>query len=121
MNLKPINFQEKLSQFTDQWSPKIIARMNNYHFKLVKLQGDFVWHAHDDTDEVFIVLDGEMSIEFREGKVDLKAGEMVVVPKDAEHKPIAEKECKVMLVEPAGTVNTGNAGGERTAKDDVWI
>lgn len=121
MNLKPINFQEKLSQFTDQWSPKIIARMNNYHFKLVKLQGDFVWHAHDDTDEVFIVLDGEMSIEFREGKVDLKAGEMLVVPKKAEHKPIAEKECKIMLVEPAGTVNTGNAGGERTAKDDVWI
>ena len=121
MDPKPINFKEKLSKFTDQWSPKNIAQMNNYHFKLVKLQGDFVWHAHDDTDEVFIVLEGEMSIEFREGKVDLKAGEMVVVPKDVEHKPIAEKECRIMLVEPAGTVNTGNAGGERTAKNDVWI
>ncbi len=95
--------------------------MNDYHFKLVKFKGDFVWHSHDDTDEVFIALDGEMSIEFRDGIVDLKAGEMFVVPKGVEHKPLAERECKIMLVEPAGTVNTGNTGGEKTADNNIWI
>ena len=121
MEYTPINFKEKLSRFSEHWSPKIIAQMNDYHFKLVKFKGDFVWHRHDDTDEVFINLDGEMSIEFRDGKIDLKAGEMFVVPKGVEHKPIAENECKIMLVEPAGTVNTGNAGGEMTAENDIWI
>ena len=121
MELKAINFEEKLSKFTEQWKPKIIAQMNDYHFKVVKLQGEFVWHSHHETDEVFIVLDGAMSIAFQDGFVELKAGEMLVVPKGAEHKPIAEKECRVMLVEPAGTVNTGDAGGEMTAEDDVWI
>jgi len=121
MDLKPINLQEKLSKFSDHWSPKIIAQMNDYHFKLVKFQGDFVWHSHDDTDEVFISLDGEMSIEFRDGKVELKGGEMFVVPKGVEHKPFAERECKIMLVEPAGTVNTGDAGGQMTAEDNIWI
>ena len=95
--------------------------MNDYHFKLLKLKGDFVWHSHDDTDEVFITLDGEMSIEFRDGKVDLKAGEMFVVPKGVEHKPFAERECKIMLVEPAGTVNTGNTGGKMTTDNNIWI
>lgn len=121
MDLKPINIQEKLTKFSDHWSPKIIARMNDYHFKLVKFKGDFVWHKHVDTDEVFIVLEGEMSIEFRDGRADLKAGEIFVVPKGVEHKPQAGMECKIMLVEPAGTVNTGDAGGDLTAKDDVWI
>jgi mannose-6-phosphate isomerase-like protein (cupin superfamily) len=121
MDIAAINFQEKLARFSDHWSPKIIAKMNDYHFKLSKFQGDFVWHAHDDTDEVFIVLEGEMTIAFRDGKVDLKAGEMIVVPKKIEHKPFAENECKIMLVEPAGTINTGDAGGEMTAEDDVWI
>ncbi len=116
-----INFQEKLAKFSDHWAPKIIAQMNDYHFKLVKFQGDFVWHSHDATDEVFIVLDGEMTIEFRKGQVDLKAGEMTVVPKGVEHKPYAKNECKIMLVEPAGTINTGNAGGEITADDNAWI
>jgi mannose-6-phosphate isomerase-like protein (cupin superfamily) len=95
--------------------------MNDYHFKIAKFQGEFVWHSHDDTDEVFIVLDGEMSIAFRDGIVELKAGEMFVVPKGVEHKPHAANECKAMLVEPAGTVNTGNTGGEMTAEDNVWI
>jgi mannose-6-phosphate isomerase-like protein (cupin superfamily) len=121
MEYRPINFKEKLATFSDHWSPKIIAQMNDYHFKLVKFQGDFVWHRHDDTDEVFIPLEGEMSIEFREGKVNLKSGELFVVPRGLEHKPCAQKECKVMLVEPAGTVNTGNAGGALTAEDNVWI
>jgi mannose-6-phosphate isomerase-like protein (cupin superfamily) len=121
MELKPIDLQEKLANFSDHWSPKIIAQMNDYHFKLVKFQGDFIWHNHDDTDEVFIVLDGEMSIEFRDGKVKLKQGELFVVPKGVEHKPCAEKECEIMLVEPAGTINTGNTDGNLTAEDNVWI
>ena len=121
MEYTAINLQEKLAKFSDHWSPKIIAQMNDYHFKLVKFQGDFVWHSHADTDEVFITLDGEMTIEFRDGKAHLKAGEMVVVPKGVEHKPCAEKECKIMLVEPAGTINTGDAGGDLTAVNNVWI
>jgi mannose-6-phosphate isomerase-like protein (cupin superfamily) len=121
MELKSINFEDKLSKFTEHWSPKIIAQMNDYHFKIVKFQGEFVWHSHADTDEVFIVLDGEMSIAFRNGSVDLKSGEMFVIPKGAEHKPFADQECKAMLVEPAGTINTGDAGGEMTAEDNVWI
>ena len=116
-----INLSEKLTKFSEHWSPKIIAQMNDYHFKLVKFQGDFVWHTHDDTDETFIVLDGEMRIDFRDGKVDLKAGEMFVVPKGVEHKPFAKEECKIMLVEPAGTLNTGNANSDLKAEDDVWI
>jgi len=118
---KSINLKRKLSKFADHWAPKIIAQMNDYHFKLVKFQGEFVWHRHDDTDEVFIVLDGEMFIAFRDGGLELKAGEMLVVPKGIEHKPSAEKECRVMLVEPAGTINTGGTGGEMTADDNVWI
>jgi mannose-6-phosphate isomerase-like protein (cupin superfamily) len=121
MELKPINLREKLAKFSDLWSPKIIAQMNDYHFKLVKFQGDFIWHNHDDTDEVFITLEGEMSIEFRDGKVDLKAGEMFVIPKGLEHKTLAENECKIMLVERAETINTGKAGGDLTAEDNVWI
>lgn len=122
MSHKAINFQEKLGKFSEHWSPKIIAQMNNYQFKLVKLQNEFVWHDHTDTDETFIVLEGEMSIEFRDGKVDLKEGEMFVIPKGVEHKPFAEKECKVMIIEPKGVVNTGNAEeGKLTADNDVWI
>ena len=121
MELKPINLQEKLAKFSDYWSPKIIAQMNDYHFKLVKFKGDFIWHVHNDTDEVFIVLNGAMSIEFRSGAVKLKQGELFVVPKGAEHKPFAEKQCEIMLVEPAGTINTGDAGGELTAQDNIWI
>lgn len=121
MALEPINLQEKLSKFSEHWAPKIIAQMNDYHFKLVKFQGQFIWHDHSDTDEVFIVLDGEMSIEFRDGKVDLKPGELFVVPKGAEHRPYAEKECQAMLVEPVGTMNTGGKRDEMTAEDNVWI
>ena len=121
MRSKPVNLKEKLSKFDDQWAPKIIAQMNDYHFKLVKFQGDFVWHSHAETDEVFLVLDGEMTIDFREGAVTLKTGEMLVVPKGVEHKPLAAKECHAMLVEPAGTVNTGDAGGEMTADHTIWI
>lgn len=118
---KAINFEGKLAKFSDHWSPRIIAQMNDYHFKLVKIQGEFVWHKHDETDEVFVVFDGEMSIAFRDGNVNLKKGEMVVVPKGVEHKPVADNECKIMTIEPAGTVNTGDAGGDMTVETLDWV
>lgn len=121
MESTPINLKNKFSHFSDHWSPKIIAQMNDYQFKLVKIKGDFVWRSHAETDEVFIVYDGKMSIEFRKGKVDLIAGEMCVVPKGVEHKPFARDECNIMLVEPTGTVNTGDTGGKMTAQENVWI
>jgi len=121
MNYSPINLRQKLAQFGDHWSPRIVAEMNDYQFKLVKVQGDFVWHNHQSTDEVFIVLDGQLSIEFRDGTVALSAGEMFVVPKGVEHKPFAERECHLLLVEPRGVVNTGDVRGEKTAQNDVWI
>lgn len=116
-----INLSEKFSKFSEPWSPKIIAQMNDYHFKLVKFQGEFVWHDHKDTDEVFIVLDGEMTIHFRDGDASVKKGEMFVIPKGVEHKTCAKSECQAMLVEAAGTVNTGDAGGGKTAPADAWI
>ena len=121
MNYQPVNVQEKLAKFSEHWSPKIIAQMNDYHFKVVKVQGEFVWHDHSETDEVFIVLKGQLEIQFRDGSVVLNEGEMFVVLKGVEHKPVAEEECHVMLVEPAGTVNTGEVVDERTASNDVWI
>ena len=116
-----INLQDKLARFSEHWSPRVIAEMNDYQFKLVKLQGEFVWHAHADTDEVFIVLQGAMTLEFRDKAVPLAAGEMYVVPRGVEHRPVAAEECSVMLVEPRGVVNTGDAGGARTAPNDVWV
>jgi mannose-6-phosphate isomerase-like protein (cupin superfamily) len=121
MIFQPINVREKLGKFSEHWSPKIIAQMNDYHLKIVKVQGEFIWHAHPETDEVFIVLNGQLEIQFREGKVVLKEGEMFVVPKGVEHKPVAESECHLLLVEPAGTLNTGDVVNERTAANDVWI
>lgn len=121
MNDYPINFQEKLAKFSEQWSPRIIAQMNDYHFKIAKVQGEFVWHAHPETDEVFLVLKGRLELQFRDGSVVLNEGEMFVVPKGVEHKPVAEDECHILLVEPAGTVNTGEIVNERTAANDVWI
>jgi mannose-6-phosphate isomerase-like protein (cupin superfamily) len=117
----PINFSEKLAKFTEHWSPRVVAEMNDYQLKLVKIEGKFVWHSHADTDEVFIVLQGEMVIELRDGGVALQAGEMYVVPAGVEHRPLARNECSVLLVEPAGVVNTGDAGGSMTAANDVWI
>jgi mannose-6-phosphate isomerase-like protein (cupin superfamily) len=121
MKYQPINFQENLTKFSEHWSPKIIAQMNDYHFKIVKIQGEFIWHDHPETDEVFVVLKGQLEIQFRNGSVLLKEGEMFVVPKGLEHKPVAEQECHILLVEPVGTVNTGEIVSERTAAHDVWI
>jgi mannose-6-phosphate isomerase-like protein (cupin superfamily) len=117
----PINLAAKLALFTETWSPRVVAEMNDYQFKLVKLAGEFVWHRHDDTDEVFLVLAGEMEIGFRDRAVVLRAGEMFVVPRGVEHITRARGECHAMLVEPRGVVNTGDAGGPLTAPSDVWI
>lgn len=116
-----IDISQKLSLVDEQWSPRVVAEMNDYQFKVVKLKGEFVWHDHPDTDETFIVIKGKLRIDFRDGEVHLAAGQMFVVPKGVEHKPYAEEEAEVMLIEPRGVLNTGNAGGERTALNDVWV
>ena len=121
MNYQAINFQQKFSLFSEQWQPKVVAEMNDYQFKLVRLQGDFIWHDHPDTDETFIVLEGQLRIDFRDGAVNLSAGEMFVIPKGIEHKPFADGEVKLMLIEPRGVLNTGGETGDRTAQNDVWI
>ena len=121
MSRRAINFSQKFGLFDVQWKPKVIAEINNYQFKLVKLQGDFIWHNHRDTDEAFIVIEGDLRIDFRDGAVHVGTGEMFVVPKGVEHKPFAEREVKLLLIEPRGVLNTGHEGGERRADNDVWI
>lgn len=121
MDYHAISLKDKFERFSDHWAPRVIAEMNDYQFKLARIQGTFVWHRHVDTDEVFIVIEGAMRIEFRDGSVELRAGELFVVPRGVEHRPWAESECRIMLVEPRGVVNTGEAGGELTAAGDVWI
>ncbi|MGN8276534.1 cupin domain-containing protein [Pseudomonas sp. SMN5] len=117
----PINFTEKYALFHDQWAPKVVAEMNDYQFKIVRLEGDFIWHVHVETDETFIVLEGELRIDFCDGMVTIGAGEMYVVKKGIEHKPSAEREVKLLLIEPRGVRNTGEETNERTAINDVWI
>lgn len=118
---RPVNLEQKLALIHDQWSPRVVAEMNDYQFKVVRLQGDFIWHSHVETDEAFLVLDGQLRLDFRDGHVTLGSGELYVVPKGVEHKPYAEQEVKLMLIEPRGVLNTGEEGGERTAVNDLWI
>ena len=121
MNHQAINFSQEFGLFTEQWTPKVIAEMNDYQFKVVKLQGDFIWHDHKNTDETFIVIEGDLRIDFRDGAVRLAAGEMFVVPRGVEHKPYAEHEVKLLIIEPRGVLNTGDQTAQLTAKNDVWI
>jgi mannose-6-phosphate isomerase-like protein (cupin superfamily) len=121
LNYRAINLRQKLGLFEEQWTPKVVAEMNDYQFKVVKLLGDFIWHAHKDTDETFIVIEGDLRIDFHDGAACLAPGEMFVVPKGVEHKPYAEHEVKVLLIEPRGVLNTGHEVGERTAENDIWI
>tara|TARA_B100000809_G_C14764516_1_gene397074 strand:+ start:121 stop:483 length:363 start_codon:yes stop_codon:yes gene_type:complete len=118
---KKINFISKFKKIDEIWSPKVIAEMNDYQFKLVKIKNDFIWHNHVDTDEVFIVIEGKISIEFEDEVIELNEGEMIVVPKGKKHKPFAEEESKIMLIEPKGVINTGGKKNELTAKNDQWI
>ena len=121
MDAMTINIAEKFAKFSEQWSPKVIAQLNDYHVKIAKIQGEFVWHSHAETDELFWVIDGKMRIDFRDGHVTLQSGELCVVPKNIEHKPYAEQECQILMLEPAGTVNTGDSGGDMTIHEAPWI
>lgn len=121
MDITAINFEEKFRKIKEQHSYKIVAQMNNYHFKLVRMQREFIWHKHSDTDEVFMVIDGNLQINLRGKTVTLKKGEMVVIPKGVEHKPSCKEECKILLIEPAGTLNTGDAQGNLTDTHLEWI
>ena len=120
MSHSTINFADKLKTISDHWSPRVIAELNDYQFKLAKLQGEFVWHQHDDTDEAFIVIQGSLRIELEDKVINLNEGEMFVVPRGVSHKPVANEECHVLLVEPRGVVNTGEVDSELTAENDVW-
>lgn len=121
--MKPnvINLNQKFSLFNEHWQPKVIAEMNEYQFKLVKVQGDFIWHDHQDTDEAFFVIEGKLRIDFEAGPVYVSAGELLIVPKGVQHKPFAENEVKLMLIEPRHLQNTGDEVSELTAQNDVWI
>ena len=122
MDYKSIDIRSKYKLFSEQWQPKVIAKMNDYQFKIAKIEGEFTWHSHKNTDETFIVIKGEIDIQFRDGFVKVKEGEMFVVPAGVEHKPVSKKESQIMLIEPHGVVNTGdNTSNDLTAKNDVWI
>ena len=119
--MKKINLKSKFQKFTDQWSPKVIEEMNDYQFKLVKIENDFTWHKHEDTDETFLVIEGKMGIEFEDQTVELSEGEMIVIPKGKKHKPYADKEAKIMIIEPKGITNTGDVTNDFTAENDQWV
>ena len=121
MPIQKINIKEKFMLFDEQWSPKIIAQLNDYHFKIARIEGEFVWHSHPETDEVFIVIAGKFEMQLREGSLTLGEGEMCVIPRGVEHRPVAENECAILMVEPAGTLNTGDAGGDHTIEELDWL
>ncbi len=121
MEYLPVNFNSKFSKIEGHWQPKGIARLNNYAFKIAKIKGEFIWHKHDDTDEVFIVNRGELVINLPDGSVKVSQGEMFVVPKGIEHKPFAAEECEIIMIEPEGTLNTGDKVDEKTIDEIEWI
>ena len=120
-NMKKVNLQSKFELFSDHWSPKVIAEMNEYQFKLVKIKEEFTWHQHDTTDEVFLVIEGKMGIEFEDQKIELNTGEMIVIPKGMRHRPYASEEAKIMIIEPKGIINTGDEKNEFTTGNDQMI
>jgi mannose-6-phosphate isomerase-like protein (cupin superfamily) len=117
MTLGKVNLAGKFAQFSEHWSPKIVGELNGQHVKLVKFQGEFVWHQHEHEDEMFFVVRGGFDMEFRDRTIPLSAGEFLIVPRGVEHRPVAVDEVWVMLFEPAGTLNTGTAGGDHTVAD----
>jgi len=119
--MRTISLSEKLAQFSEYWSPRIVGELNDSHVKLVKLKGEFVWHQHENEEELFLVIKGKLLIKLRDGDVTLEEGEMVIIPRGVEHMPVAEDEVHVLLLEPKTTVNTGNAGGDRTVAAPEWI
>ena len=121
MSKQAVDLAEKLSLFAEHWSPKVIARINDYEIKVVKVEGEFTWHSHAETDELFLVIDGELVIQMRDGDVVLRPGQLFVVPRGVEHGPRADGEVQAMLMEPVGVVNTGDAGGPLTAQQDETL
>src|SRR6186997_2194666 len=115
--IERINLREKLSLFDAHWDPKIVGELNGQHVKLVKSQGEFVWHHHEHEDELFLVVKGKLTMEFRDKSVDINPGEFIIVPRLVEHRPVAEEEVELLLFEPASTLNTGNVDNERTRKE----
>ena len=116
-----INLKSKLELIKDYWSPKVVAELNDYQFKLAKIKDEFIWHQHNATDEAFMVIEGNIEIELEDSTVELSEGEMFIVPKGTKHKPIARGEAHIMLIEPRGVKNTGDIENELTAKNDIWI
>ena len=119
--MKKINFRKKFEKFSEHWSPKVIAELNDYQFKLVKIKDDFVWHNHQHTDEAFIVINGTIYIEFEDKTEEINEGEMIIVPKGINHKPFAKNEAEIMIIEPRGVINTGQVNDKLTAPNDEWI
>ena len=119
--MKKINLASKYNKINEHWSPKVVAEMNDYQFKLAKIKNDFIWHSHEDTDETFIVIEGKIYIEFEDETIELSEGEMIVVPKGKKHRPYADKEAKIMLIEPKGVLNTGDIVSDLTSDDNQWI
>jgi len=115
MSVEKVNLEQKFASFDERWSPKIAGELNGQHVKLVKLLGEFVWHHHDEEDELFLVVNGRFRMEFKDRNVWIEEGEFIVVPRGVEHRPVAEEEAHVLLFEPASTINTGNVSNERTA------
>jgi mannose-6-phosphate isomerase-like protein (cupin superfamily) len=116
-SVEKVNISEKLALFDEIWSPKIVGELNGQHVKLVKFLGEFVWHHHDEEDEMFLVIDGRFKMEFRDREVWIEEGEFILVPRGGEHRPVAEEEVSVMLLEPASTLNTGNVRDEMTVTE----
>ena len=119
--MKKINLASKYNKIDEHWSPKVVAEMNDYQSKLAKIKNDFIWHSHEDTDETFIVIEGKIYIEFEDETVELSEGEMIVVPKGKKHRPYADEEAKIMLIEPKGVRNTGDIVNDLTSDDNQWI
>jgi len=115
--IEKVNLQQKLSLFSEHWSPKIVGELNGQHVKLVKVQGEFTWHHHDNEDELFLVINGALTIKLQDRDILLNEGEFVIIPRGVEHKPVAEQEAHILLLEPASTLNTGNVENELTVKD----
>lgn len=118
---KTVHVAEKFTLFTDEWSPKVLAELNDIQFKAVKLSGSFVWHSHEDTDEAFLVMKGTLQIEFRDRVEIIRPGELIIVEKGTDHRPFSDEAVEVLIIEPRGVVNTGDADSDQTAENDVWI
>ena len=119
MDIQKVNLRDKLSQFSDHWNPRIAGELNEQYVKLVKAKGEFVWHKHDDEDELFMVLEGEFVMELRDKKIEIGPGEMIIIPRGVEHRPVAEKEVSILLFEPKGTLNTGDSEDKTLTRENL--